>query len=88
MQKVLLLPMMTVIKECIFTSRLVIFNEPFCPVNLKLDENSVSVVWHEAVQKHDADNVTTSAFVKVMENFLGAEIFEFWADNCTNQNKI
>ena len=53
-------------------------------MNPKLEENSVCVVWHEAVQKRNAEN-EASAFVKLIENFPDVE--QFWADNCTVQTK-
>ena len=80
MQKVLLLPKMT-IKEHFFVSRLVIFNETFASVN---KDGDFVLLWHEGIAGRKASDVASS-YVKCI-NVSGKEHIIIWADHCTVQN--
>ena len=87
MQKVIVLPKLTT-KEHVFVSRLVAFNETFAARSP--DYPDYCILWHEAVAGRKAPNVASSYF-KVLKECQSlpqaADHFEFWADNCSGQNK-
>lgn len=87
MQKVLLLPRMLAFKTCLFTRRLVCFNETYAPLGgPKGKYNNVTVLWNEAISGRDADDLTSSlwAFLKSCKDVIN---ITFWMDNCSGQNK-
>lgn len=81
MQKVILLPKMT-IKEHFFVSRLVVFNETFASVK---EDGDFVILWHEAISGRLGVDVA-STYIKCV-NLCETDIVIFWADNCTGQNK-
>ena len=90
MQKVLLLPQMDQLKKIIFTPRLSIFNETFAEVGVKTKKikhhGDICVVWHEAIQGRNDEDVC-SAFHHFLKQQRGAEEITLWLDNCSYQNK-
>ena len=90
MQKVIMLPRMPGIKNCVFTRRLVQFHQTFAPLGgrKKTGNVPVGVLWDESVSGRSAEDVT-SAYIKFMrhENFRDKDKFTICADNCTSQNK-
>lgn len=88
LQKVLLLPVMPDIKDCFFTSRLVVFNETFAPLQPTCKSNSSSycVVWHEGIADRSAQSII-DAIMTFMKYERDSSHFIFWADNCSAQNK-
>jgi hypothetical protein len=75
MQKVILLPKMT-IKEHFFVSRLVVFNETFASIS---DQRDYVCLWHEAIRGRSACDVA-SAYVQCLVHCQAANVI-FWADN-------
>lgn len=71
MQKVILLPKMT-IKEHFFVSRLVVFNETFAGIS---DQQDYVCLWHEGIRGRSACDVS-SAYVKCLSH-CGLENFVF-----------
>ena len=67
MMRIFLLPQLPH-TSCMFTSRLVAYNETFSPVGTRIrgEENaprSMSIVWHEGTAGRDAPDIT-SAFIR------------------------
>ena len=90
MMRIFLLPQLPH-KECIFTSRLVVYNETFSPVGRRSWRagdvpRPVSVLWHEGLAGRDAPDVA-SAFIRYLQTQRDAEQVTIWLDNCTAQNK-
>lgn len=85
LQKVLLLPIVVGSKETIFTSRLVCFNMTFAPLSSKSDQPTYCILWHEAIQGRNAEDITSAILAFIGENVHTDYIL--WADNCTGQNK-
>lgn len=84
MQQVILLPKME-LKQAFFTSRLVVFNETFAPLNN--GEKNLILLWHEGISGRGASDVA-STFYKVIKNAPDEiDKFVFWTDNCAAQNK-
>lgn len=95
LQKVLLLPMISGLKSCIFTPRLVVFNETFASIKEKeLKEGKVStakdkhyaVLWDESTAGRNKEHVT-NAYLSLIKKERDANAFVFWTDNCAAQNK-
>lgn len=88
MQKVLLLPKMA-IKEAFFVSRLIVFNETFCPINTSpgQDTKNICVLWHEAINGRRAAEVASSYLNFILKSNRLIKDFVFWSDNCSAQNK-
>ena len=87
MQKVIMMPRMPGIKNCVFTRRLVQFHQTFAPLGGKADK-IIGVVWDESVSGRNADDVA-SAYVQYMRHPLCRDKtkFIFYMDNCSAQNK-
>ncbi|KAF5281753.1 hypothetical protein FQR65_LT14548 [Abscondita terminalis] len=84
MQKILILPKMT-IKNSFFVSRLVVIHETFA--NLQAGHENKCVLWHEAIRGRNGPDVV-SAFYNVLKRLNNhTKHVIFWADNCTAQNK-
>lgn len=84
MQKILILPKMT-IKKSVFVSRLVVFHETFA--NLQAGKENKCVLWHEAIRGRNGPDVV-SAFYNVLKRLNNeTKHVIFWTDNCTAQNK-
>jgi len=89
LQKVLLLPRMPDLKTCIFTSRLVVFNETFAMMGSMLPGNSkvhYLAVWNESISGRNRSDIA-SAFHKIIKKERDRSHFVFWLDNCSSQNK-
>lgn len=94
MMKVSLLPELPY-KECLFTSRMVVFNETFevlekeksCAKRKAKGINpSVAVVWNESISGRNADDVATAYIHFLLKNGSKKKII-IYADNCAPQNK-
>ena len=86
MQKVLLLPRLHDLKSCIFTSRLVVFNETFARMGRGSKGNNILAVWNESVAGRKKEDVA-SAYHAVIDGQRDVDKFVFWVDNCSGQNK-
>ena len=86
LQKVLLLPYLHDLKVCVFTSRLVTFNETFARMGKDKTGRNILVVWNESVAGRKKEDVA-SAFAYVVEKHRDTDKFIFWLDNCASQNK-
>ncbi len=87
LQKVLLLPLMHDLKVCVFTPRLVVFNETFAELKPKGQVKKHNlVVWDESEAGRKKEDIT-SAFYKVIKEEKDAAKIIFWLDNCSGQNK-
>ena len=86
LQKVLLLPYLHDLKVCMFTSRLVTFNETFARMGKDKTKNNTLVVWNESVAGRKKEDIA-SAFAYVVEKNRDVAKFIFWLDNCASQNK-
>ena len=84
MMRIAVLPIMPH-KTCVFTSRLIAYNETFVPLGGGKGKG-VCVVWHEGVAGRDAPDVA-STFMKFAELHRDATSITFWVDNCSAQNK-
>jgi len=84
LQKVLMMPRLPGVKTAVFTRRLVVFHETFVP--LKSLDNSVSVLWHEAISGRNAEDIA-STFICAMKQEPDVSHFILWMDNCSAQNK-
>ena len=56
LQKVILLPRLDKFKSCIFTSRLVVFKEPFSQLCKNGDD--IAIVWHEALAERTDEDMS------------------------------
>ena len=72
-------------KTCVFTSRLIAYNETFVSLGGGKGQG-VCIVWHEGVAGRDAPDVA-STFMKFAELHRHAASLTFWVDNCSAQNK-
>ena len=86
LQKVLLLPRMQDLKSCIFTSRLVVFNETFAMMGSQSKKVHYLAVWDESISGRNRCDIA-SAFHKVLQKERDRQDFIFWLDNCSAQNK-
>ena len=82
MQRVIVLPKLT-IKEHVFVSRLVTFNETF--VSKTLGKPDYCIIWQKAIAGRKAPDVA-SAFLQLIRQCNEDHIW-LWADNCSGQNK-
>ena len=82
MQRVIVLPKLT-IKEHVFVSRLVTFNETF--VSKTPGKSNYCILWHEAIASRKTRDVA-SAFLQLIRQCNEDHIW-LWADNCSGQNK-
>ena len=86
LQKVLLLPRMPDLKSCIFTSRLVVFNETFAMMGSQSKKVHYLAIWDESISGRNRCDIA-SAFNKVLQKERDRQHFIFWLDNCSAQNK-
>ena len=88
LQKVLLLPVLRDLKSCIFTSRLVIFNETFARMgkDIRSDKKNFLLVWDESIAGRKKEDIA-SAYHTIIDHHRDADTFIFWLDNCSAQNK-
>ena len=90
MQKIIMLPRMPGIKNCVFTRRLVQFHQTFAPLGGKSNcsDPAIGVIWDESVSGRNAEDVTSSYihFIQHDKN-RDNKLLVFYMDNCTSQNK-
>ena len=86
LQTVLLLPYLHDLKVCMFTSRLVTFNETFARMGKDKTGKHVLTVWNESVAGRKREDIA-STFAYVIQKIRDAAKFVFWLDNCASQNK-
>jgi hypothetical protein len=83
MMKVTMLPIMP-FKICIFTPRIIAFNETFSCIGK--EGQSAAVVWDESIAGRNSEDVA-SAYLKFFRVNRDAEEFTIFLDNCSAQNK-
>ena len=86
-----MLPRLQGIKTCVFTKRIIAFNETFAPLGGKHKSKPgkpIGILWHEAVTGRDAGDIA-SAYCRLIRNVRHRDWkhFIFFTDNCTAQNK-
>jgi len=86
LQKVLLLPRMPDLKSCIFTSRLVVFNETFAMMGSQNKKVHYLALWNESIAGRSRCDIA-SAFYRIFQKERDCQEFIFWLDNCSAQNK-
>ena len=91
LQKVILLPRIPGYKTCLFTSRLIAFNQTFAPIGRRGKEHNlkpVGVLWHESIAGRKDENIA-SAYKRIFSymKFRDYKNWVIWADNCGGQNK-
>ena len=84
LQKVIMLPKIDEFKTCVFTTRLVNFNETFS--ELGKHGKDTAVVWHEAISGRRDEDIA-SAFHKYIDGLRDTKKITMWLDNCSGQNK-
>ena len=91
LQKVIMLPRLPGIKTCVFTKRIIAFNETFAPLGGKHKSKPgkpIGILWHEAVTGRDTRDIARTNY-KLIRSFRHRDCkhFIFCADNCTAQNR-
>ncbi|XP_072041154.1 uncharacterized protein [Amphiura filiformis] len=90
MQKIIMLPRMPGIKNCVFTRRLVQMHQTFAPLGGQSSSSDpvIGVIWDESMCGRNADDVA-SAYVRFMRHTKcrDKKKFVFYMDNCAGQNK-
>ena len=88
LQKVLLLPVLHDLKSCIFTSRLVVFNETFARMGKDIcsDKKNFLLLWDESTACRKKEDIA-SAYHTIIDHHRDADTFIFLLDNCSAQNK-
>ena len=86
LMKVLLLPVIPGSKRCIFTPRLVTFNETFAALGPQSKQDSFAFVWHEAEAGRPASVIADVFFNFILLHRDSSEVV-IWTDNCCAQNK-
>jgi hypothetical protein len=74
-------------KKCVFTHRVSIYNETFCPLgkNIQINGQTYAALWHEGISGRRKENI-----ISTFENFIQATSLKeyiFFMDNCAAQNK-
>ena len=85
LQKVIMLKKIDEFKTCVFTTRLVTFNETLILVSLVRMEKTQQLF---GTKRHQADETRTLRlpFTSVLKVF-GIKKKTFWPDNCSGQSK-
>jgi hypothetical protein len=86
LQKVLLLPYLHDLKSCVFTSRLVVFNETFARMGNHCTGKHLLAVWDESIAGRKKEDIA-SAYHSMVEKQRDITKMIFWLDNCSAQNK-
>ena len=60
MEKVIMLPRMPGVKQCIFTRRLIAYHMTFAPLGEKQQIKPYGIIWHEAIRGRKAVDVTST----------------------------
>lgn len=85
LQKVILLPHLPHYKSCIFTSRLIVFNETFVPIGSS-SLPVYAVIWHEATAGRSKEELASAYYSFFMRHKECPNLI-IWLDNCSAQNK-
>ena len=80
-----MLPRLPGVKSCMFTKRIVAFNETFAALGAA--GKNTTVVWHEAIAARLAQDICSTYWKFFVVKQRGTEHIVFWADNCSAQNK-
>ena len=86
LQNVLLLPRMPDLKSCIFSSRLVVFNETLAMMGSQSKKVHYLALWNESIIGRSQCDVA-SAFYRIFQKERDSLEFIFRLDNCSAQNK-
>lgn len=86
LQKVIMLPRMEEFKICLFTPRIIVFNESFVPLGKKSDIKPIAALWHEGIAGRKKEEIISSFYTFFLLN-RDARIITLWLDNCSAQNK-
>ena len=86
-----MLPRLPGIETCVFTKRIIAFNETFTPLGGKHKSKPgkpIGILWHEAVTGRDTRDIARTNY-KLIRSFRHRDCkhFIFCADNCTAQNR-
>jgi hypothetical protein len=81
----MLLPRMPDLNTCIFTSRLVVFNETFA-IGSQTRKSHYLALWNESISGRTRADIA-SAFHKLILTETDCPNFIFWLDNCSSQNE-
>ena len=84
LQKVVMLPRMDQFKACVFSKRLIVFNETISELRKK--GRDTAVLWHEAIAGRIDEDIS-SAFHTYIESMRDVKKLTLWLDNCSGQNK-
>ena len=102
MQKVVLLPRLPGMKKCIFTRRIIAFNETFAPLKpskevkktwqkekkIPTNVKPVGIVWHEGITgRNDEDVTSANTKLFTLPDYREATDIVEWLDNCSAQLK-
>ncbi|GFR62101.1 LINE-1 retrotransposable element ORF2 protein [Elysia marginata] len=85
LQKEMMLPRLPGVKSCMFTKRIIAFNETFAA--LRAAGKNTTVVWHEAIAGRLAQDICSTYWNFFLEKQRDTEHIVLWADNCSAQNK-
>ena len=85
LQKVIMLPRLPGVKSCMFTKRIIAFNETFAALGAA--GKNTTVVWHEAIAGRLAQDICSTYWNFFVEKQRDTEHIVLWADNCSAQNK-
>ncbi|GFS04207.1 hypothetical protein ElyMa_006490100 [Elysia marginata] len=85
LQKVIMLPRLPGVKSCMFTKRIIAFNEIFAALGAA--GKNTTVVWHEAIAGRLAQDICSTYWNFFVEKQRDTEHIVLWADNCSAQNK-
>lgn len=90
LQKVVLLPRLPGYKKCLFTRRLIIYNQTFAPIGKfkTTKKKPVGNLWHEGISGRNDEDIS-SGFLKVISSkqYRDYAHWVIWMDNCGGQNK-
>lgn len=85
LQKVDMLPRMSMFKQVLFTPRVIAFNESIVPIGDNISD-PFAFLWHEAIVGRNNEDII-SAFYKYFLMKKNVKRFTMWVDNCSAQNK-
>lgn len=62
LQKVIMLPRMEEFKICIFTPRIIAFNESFVPLGKKSKNKPIATLWHEVIAGRKKEEIISTIY--------------------------
>lgn len=88
LEKVIMLPRMEEHKVCLFTRRIVAYNETFAAIGSKGQKSckNIAIIWHEGICGRNDEDIASTYF-KFLNANRDAKHFQMWVDNCSAQNK-